>query len=229
MILSENKQRMIYSIYHNNARYIKGPAEASRFRAIMEAMSIVDRSFFVPKQFQKECYEDNPLPIGYNATISQPTTVARMLFLANIKKGNSVLEIGSGSGWNASLIAYLAESVKILSLLAKKNFENFKKISKSNKAKKMEIGFVFGDALNRKEEIWKKKYDRIILTAGVSDDFLQEIRKMGIKLLNENGLLVFPRQDASGSMEVWAKKKGKLVGVFRERGYAFVPLTKGKI
>ena len=120
------------------------------------------------------------------------------------------------------------------------------KISKSNKAKKMEVDFVFGDAMNHRGKIWKEKYDRIMLTAGVSDEFLQEVRKMGIKLLNENGLLVFPREDAHGSMEVWAKKtlgnrrisgapktrkfssEGKLVSVFRESGYAFVPLTKGR-
>ena len=236
MILSENKQRMLYSIYHNNARYIKGTGEAARFRAIVEVMAIVDRCFFVPKQFQKECYIDQPLPIGFNVTISQPTTVARMLFLANIKQGVSVLEIGSGSGWNASLLAYLSEKtvvsierIKMLSLLARKNFENFKKTSKSERIKEMAIEFVFGDAMDYKGKIWKNKYDRIIFTAGVPDNFLQEVRKIGANLLNENGILVFPREDAHGSMEVWMKKKGKLVNIFKERGYAFVPLIKGRV
>src|SRR3990167_9676503 len=71
---------------------------------IINAFKKTDRADFVLSDFKKEAYRDNPLPIGYNVTISQPTTVAFMLELLEPKKGDKILDIGSGSGWQTTML-----------------------------------------------------------------------------------------------------------------------------
>lgn len=77
---------------------------------IIEAFRAIDRKDFVPSERSEEAYYDYPLPTGYNSTISQPSTVAFMLELLNTKKGEKVLEIGSGSGWVVAMLAHITES-----------------------------------------------------------------------------------------------------------------------
>ena len=100
------KEMMLDSVLKNN-KNIKNIKE------VIGAMSKVDRSSFISA---KDPYIDIPLSIGYGQTISQPTTVARMLCLLDLEKGMDVLEIGSGSGWNAALIAFLVNPGKVFSV-----------------------------------------------------------------------------------------------------------------
>jgi protein-L-isoaspartate(D-aspartate) O-methyltransferase len=74
---------------------------------IIEAFRAVDRGKFVLPQYLAEAYEDGPLPIGFGATISQPTTVAFMVELLQPQEGEAVLDVGSGSGWTTALLARL--------------------------------------------------------------------------------------------------------------------------
>src|SRR3989344_9706299 len=74
-----------------------------------KAFRVIDRADFVTEDHKVESYEDYPLPIGFGQTISQPTTVAFMLELLDLKKREKVLEIGSGSGWQTALIAFMIE------------------------------------------------------------------------------------------------------------------------
>lgn len=93
-----------------NTRVLLSPRVEEAFRA-------VDRRYFVSKELQDEIYEDYPLPIGHNATISQPTTVAFMLEKLDVKEGQKVLDVGSGSGWTTALLAYLVgEKGKVIGL-----------------------------------------------------------------------------------------------------------------
>lgn len=78
-----------------------------RTPAIVVAFKRVDRVDFVPEVYQDEAYQDYPLSIGFGQTISQPTTVAFMMELLGPMPGNTVLDIGSGSGWTTALLASL--------------------------------------------------------------------------------------------------------------------------
>jgi len=79
--------------------------------AVMEALGKVPRHDFVPLELRQYAYADSPLPIGYGKTISQPFIVALMTDLLEVKAGESVLEIGSGLGYQAAVLAELAASV----------------------------------------------------------------------------------------------------------------------
>ena len=140
----------------------------------------------------------------------------------------SVLEIGSGSGWNAVLIAEIVNPGKVFSIerikeLSEQGEENYNSVKEKLSLNNVE--FVFGDALDKKGKIWKKKYDRIITTAASSLDFIEELIEMGKQLVKEKGLLLFPTEE--GNMELWQKQGKVLKKIYSETGYAFVPLLKG--
>jgi len=87
-------------------------------KRILKAISEVDRADFVEADFIGSVYVDAPLPTEKGQTISQPSTVARMLQLLELKKGDKVLEVGAGSGWNAALIGYLVGGSKVPAYLS---------------------------------------------------------------------------------------------------------------
>lgn len=82
-----------------------------RSRSVLAAMSRVPRHEFVPPPFQEQAYGDHPLPIGHGQTISQPYIVAYMTQAAEIEPGDRVLEIGTGSGYQAAVLGELAGQV----------------------------------------------------------------------------------------------------------------------
>jgi len=77
---------------------------------IISAFEKIDRADFVKEEFKNEAYADYPLSIGFNQTISQPTTVAFMIELLSPKTGDKILDVGSGSGWTAALLAHIVSS-----------------------------------------------------------------------------------------------------------------------
>src|SRR3954471_10864673 len=82
-----------------------------RDRHILDAMRHVPREAFVEPGFEEFAYEDGPLPIGEGQTISQPYIVALMIEAAEVKPGDSVLEVGAGSGYAAGVISQIADRV----------------------------------------------------------------------------------------------------------------------
>jgi len=101
-------------------------------KEVLKAMSKVERHLFVPNMYINHAYGDFPLPIGYGQTISQPYIVAFMTEILMLDENSSVLEIGTGSGYQAAILAeicdsvYSIEIVEELGIRAKKLFERLK-------------------------------------------------------------------------------------------------------
>ncbi len=96
---------------------------------VLEVMRKVPRHLFVPPEHQLESYDDRPLPIGYNQTISQPYIVALMLEQLQLRPGLKILEVGTGSGYQAALLAELgtvAYSIERVPELAETAAQNLK-------------------------------------------------------------------------------------------------------
>lgn len=79
--------------------------------AVLAAMGAIPRHFFLDKAFEEHAYEDKPFPIGHEQTISQPFTVAYQTCLLNVQRGDRILEIGTGSGYQAAILAALGADV----------------------------------------------------------------------------------------------------------------------
>lgn len=85
--------------------------------AVINAMLEVKRHLFVPDKFRTSAYEDHPLPIGQDQTISQPYIVALMTELLQVDKNQKILEVGTGSGYQAAILSLLADSVFTIEII----------------------------------------------------------------------------------------------------------------
>ena len=191
---------------------------------IIEAFSKIDRSFFVPDEYKEIAYEDTVIPIKDGVTISQPTVLASMIELLELKPGLNVLEIGTGSGYSTAIISYLlGESGKIISIeideyAYRHAKERLKKLVNENIIPD-NITLILGDgSLGYPEEA---PFDRIISHAAS-----HEIPKPWIWQLKENGIIVAPIGTTWQKLVKVIKKQSKL-----EKQYftnvIFVPL-RGK-
>lgn len=88
-----------------------------RDEAVLDAMRRVPRHEFVPKRYKSRAYTDSPLPIGYDQTISQPYIVGFMTEMLKVKKEHSVLEIGTGSGYQAAVLAEIVDDVYSIEII----------------------------------------------------------------------------------------------------------------
>ncbi|MCC8361414.1 protein-L-isoaspartate(D-aspartate) O-methyltransferase [Salinimicrobium sediminilitoris] len=153
---------------------------------VLQAMKDVDRSLFVPEDQQNNVYEDRPLPIGKDQTISQPYIVAYMAEQLQLKKDEKVLEVGTGCGYNAAVISRLTNhvySVEIIKWLADLAKENLVKTNYDN------ITTKHGDGYSGWEEV--APFDAIFLTAAppTIPKPLKEQLKVGGRLLAPVGRL----------------------------------------
>lgn len=127
---------------------------------VLRVMRTVPRHEFVPLQFRSEAYDDRPLSIGYGATISQPYIVAAMTELLEPQRSHKVLEIGTGSGYQAAVLSMLVKdvySVEIVPELATRSAEALKRLGYEN------VHVKEGDGYKGWPE--QAPFDRIILTA----------------------------------------------------------------
>lgn len=184
---------------------------------IIEAFQKIDRKDFVLKEFKNEAYENYPLPIGFGQTISQPLVVAFMLELLEIKKGEKILEIGTGSGWQTALLAYLTnETGKVFSIeriLELKIFAE-KNISKYNFLEKGIVKLIYGDGSKGLEE--EAPFDKIIVSASA-----EKIPLSFKKQLKINGKLVMPVKNSILVLEKINQNNFLKREYF---GFTFVPL-----
>ncbi len=150
--------------------------------AVLAAMAAIPRHFFLEKAFEEHAYEDKAFPIGCEQTISQPYTVAYQTVLLDIKNGDHVLEIGTGSGYQAAVLAALGAKVFTV--------ERQEALYLQTKKLLADMGFstvkcFFRDGSKGLPE--KAPFDKVIVTAGAP-----VIPEPLVKQLSIGGILVIP-------------------------------------
>lgn len=183
--------------------------------AVLKAMRSVPRHEFVPKELIERAYDDCPLPIGEGQTVSQPYMVAIMTQLLELDESKRVLEIGTGSGYQAAVLSEICKevvTVERVPLLFERAYQTLKRLHYAK------IKTVFGDGT---QQLSKKGplFDGIIITAAAP-----EKPEYMFPLLAERGRLVAPvgTRD-SQTLYVYTKTRGRILGE-AVCGCTFVPL-----
>jgi protein-L-isoaspartate(D-aspartate) O-methyltransferase len=192
------------------ARGVKDPR-------VLDAMRTVPRHEFVPSEQVDQAYGDRALPIGEGQTISQPYIVALMTELLNVQPGDVVLEIGTGSGYQAAVLAKLTDrvyTVEILPKLARRAVETLDRLGFSRVQVENADGY-FGWAQHG-------PYDGIIVTAAPD-----HIPAPLVAQLREGGRMVIPVGPPGSYQTLWrlTKQQGKVVSE-NITDVAFVPLVR---
>lgn len=185
--------------------------------ATIKAMRKVPRHLFVPEEVRNMAYFDQPLPIGQGQTISQPYMVAYMTSVIKPKPGMKVLEIGTGSGYQAAVLAEIVDSVctiEIIEELGEEAIQRFKELGYKNVYTKIGDGYLGWPEL--------APFDAIIVTAAP-----ETIPPPLFEQLKEGGKMVIPVGPAYLAQELLLveKKEGKMLTthLFPVR---FVPFTR---
>lgn len=153
---------------------------------IIDAFTKIDRADFLPPNLRGKAYKDIPLPIGFGQMTTEPFVIAFMLEMIEPKKGDKILEIGSGSGWQTALLAEIVGlggfvyAIEIIPELKKFGEDNLKKYNFNN------IEIILGDGSKGWPEY--SPYNGIVVTASVNE----EKAKPFIKQLKMGGRLVIP-------------------------------------
>ncbi len=184
---------------------------------VMEVLGKVPRHLFVPKRLQRSAYKNRPLPIGYGQTISQPYIVALMTDLLETRKDARILEIGTGSGYQAAVLAELVKSVftiEIIEPLEKKARSRLKTLGYENVTVKLGDGY-YG---------WEQyaPFDGIIVTAASS-----HIPPPLVKQLKPGARMVIPVGGRFLTQNLTRVEKAEdgSVKTYQILPVAFVPLT----
>lgn len=186
---------------------------------VMEVMGKVPRHEFVPPDLRRSAYENRPLPIGYGQTISQPYIVALMTDLLDVDEDDVVLEIGTGSGYQAAILAELVEEVYTIEIVRELG-EQAKGRLKRLGYQKVEVRV--GDGYYGWEE--HAPFDGIIVTAAAS-----HIPPPLIKQLKSGGRMIIPVGSPFMTQQLMLVKKEKDGTIRTEQvlPVIFVPLTGG--
>ena len=185
---------------------------------VFSAMLKVPREKFVDKKHRDIAYRDGPVPIAQGQTMSQPYTVAFMTDLLDLQGDKKVLEIGTGSGYQAAVLSHLAKEVftiEIIRQLADRAKKRLKKLGYKNVHVKVGSG----------EWGWKKHapYDAILVTAGIE----KEIPRTLLDQLKDGGVLVAPVGKGSDKvMTKFVKTKGGKIKKSKYGIFWFVPFVK---
>ena len=159
----QQRQQMIAEIEEDVALTSKYIDKKSLDPAVMQAMSTVPRHEFVPPVQRSAAYENRPLPIGHGQTISQPYIVALMTDLLQPKPDQSILEIGTGSGYQAAVLSHLSKqvySIEIIEALGKDTTKLLADLGYDNIKTRIADGY----------DGWPQHapFDSIIVTAAIS-------------------------------------------------------------
>lgn len=194
-------------------------ARGVKNEAVLNAMRKVPRHLFVPKSRISEAYDDGPIPIGYGQTISQPFIVAYMTEVIEPEKCKKVLEIGTGSGYQAAILAEIVDSVftiEIITELYKEAKDRLEKLGYKNIKVKNADGY-YG---------WKEHapFDAIVVTAAA-----EFVPPPLIEQLKEGGKMVIPVGSPfyTQNLILVEKKDGKVLSK-NLMPVRFVPFVRGK-
>ncbi|HET7152589.1 MAG TPA: protein-L-isoaspartate(D-aspartate) O-methyltransferase [Candidatus Kapabacteria bacterium] len=181
---------------------------------VLAAMGAVDREAFVPAALRPRAYEDIALPIDCMQTISQPFTVAFMSELLDIQKGMKVLEIGTGSGYQAAVLCAMGARVFTIERHAPLLLEARRILEK--------LGYNAATKIGDGTVGWSEyaPYDGIIVTAGAP-----QIPDALVNQLNLGGRLVVPVGSKETQKLMLAEKKEEGVAVSEWNDFKFVPLV----
>ena len=203
----------------NKKELIESLKEQGFSEKILKAFSGVERENFIPERLRDHAYEDAPLPIGHSQTISQPYTIAMMLSLLDLKRGQKVLEAGSGSGYVLALISKIVGEqgrvfgLEIVSELVARSRESLKEYD-NVKVYDRNASIGLPD---------KAPFDRILMSAAC-----REVPKTLLKQLKNNGLLVAPVGTPwiGQSLVVMKRTKKGFKKIKEIPGFTFVPFVE---
>lgn len=183
---------------------------------VLAALERVPRHEFVPARYESQAYADHPLPIGHGQTISQPYIVALMTELLDLHDTDRVLEIGTGSGYQAAILAEIVDevyTVEIIEPLALEVKERLERLGYRN------VHTLHADGYHG----WlaHAPYDAIIVTAA-PDHIPQPL----VRQLKDGASLVVPVGPPGGYQTLWQiTKQGDEIKKRNVTGVLFVPLT----
>ena len=216
---TQQRQKMVSDIEDDveiTAKYIN---KESFNTSVLQAMNTVPRHEFVPAQLRDEAYENRPLPIGFGQTISQPYIVALMTALLQPEPDHRVLEIGTGSGYQAAVLSQLVAkvySIEIIEQLGKSTKQLLTRLDYDN------IETRIADGYNG----WPKHapFDSIIVTAAIS-----HIPPPLVQQLKKGGRLLIPVGTRFQTQYLTLVEKGKQGKVTTRQllPVIFVPFTGG--
>jgi protein-L-isoaspartate(D-aspartate) O-methyltransferase len=179
-------------------------------KKIVDAFKNVKRENFIPERFMDEAYKDVPIPVSRTSSVSQPSTIAFMLNLLQLKKDSKILEVGSGSGYALALMSEIAKKGTLYGVEINKELTD---ISIKHLADYENVWVFNGDGKKGLPE--KAPFDRILISATSS-----RIPRTLVDQLAENGVLVAPLGYSIIKLE---KKQGNIDKI-EFPGFRFVPL-----
>jgi protein-L-isoaspartate(D-aspartate) O-methyltransferase len=184
---------------------------------VMDALAAVPRDFFVPDGLRHRAFYNGPLPIGHGQTISQPYIVALMTDLLAPRPSDVILEVGTGSGYQAAILAGLVQqvySMEIIPALAAEAAERLRRLGCGN------VEVILADGYNGLPE--HAPYDGIVVTAATP-----HVPPPLLEQLKPGGCLVIPvgRQGWSQELRVLTKHENGGISERDVLSVAFVPLT----
>ena len=183
---------------------------------VLEAMTAVPRHLFVPDAQRANAYADSPLPIGHEQTISQPYIVAFMTQALNVQPEHKVLEIGTGSGYQAAVLGRLAGAVytiEIVAPLGERARETLKQLEYNNVHVRIGNGYLG----------WPEQapFDRIMVTAAPD-----EVPPALVEQLKVGGLMAIPVGRTNGVQELRIlRRTAKGLETLQTMPVRFVPMT----
>ena len=182
---------------------------------VLKAMGEIPRQLFVPPEYRSRSYDDAPLPIGEGQTISQPYMVAWMTELLRLGGNETVLEVGTGSGYQTAVLAKIARKVY--------SVERIQALAERARATLEEMGFDNVEVVLGNGSLGLPDYapfDGIMVTAGAP-----EVPRTLIGQLADGGLLVVPVGSSYMQMLTVVEKREEQVSIREEGSCVFVPLV----